>query len=294
MTLSPSEVGVVVVTYKRPEALRMTLVAILSQGIPESKVVVINNDPSVYLSPNEIGSSYTQITILNQLENIASAGGFALGMEFIADRGLKWAWLFNDDSRPVPGSFDSLARSIQNVPNNKIGLVKIANFNAQGKAILLNWKGVRVPSYVEPSVELVPTDLVTFDGCLISTDLIRFIGTCDPAYFMGTYEFDYCLRAKDAGYGIYTLPNGMIEDEKAGSQGGTPPWRQYYNTRNHLHLGLHRKDSQIIFAWIKREMKFTYAILRWEDQKYLRLKYKFLAFLHSIIGKRGKTLNPEV
>lgn len=292
MRLFQTEIGVVIVTYKRPEALRKTIFAVLNQGIPESQIVIINNDSAIALHPKSLDPSFSQLVIQNQTVNIASAGGFAKGMQTIVAMRLRWAWLFNDDSRPIDGSFDSLKSVLEKEGNQKIGLVKIGNMNDRGKATLLNWKGVRVPSYIEPNPELIETDLVTFDGCLISTKLIEKIGTCDPDYFMGTYEFDYCLRAKDAGYSIFTLPNGKIEDEKAGSIGGTPPWRQYYNTRNHLHLGLQRKDMHTILAWIKRELKFTYAIIRFEDQKLLRLRLKTLATFHAILGKRGKRLDP--
>lgn len=292
MKINLEEIGAVIVTYKRPLALKKTIFGILKQGIPEEKIVIINNDPSLFLTSEQIDSAFTQLDIQNQSENIASAGGFAKGMEAMERKGLKWAWLFNDDSRPMVGSLDSIQQAVLELTDQKLGLLKLANCNEKGLATLLNWKGVRVPSYVSVSNQLIQTDLVTFDGCLVSTDLIRSIGTCDPAYFMGTYEFDYCLRAKDAGYSIYTLPNGLIEDEKAGSQGGTPPWRQYYNTRNHLHLGLNRRDIQTILAWVKREMKFTYAIILFENQKLKRLKLKALATSHALQGKRGKTIDP--
>ncbi|GAB2497003.1 glycosyltransferase family protein [Algoriphagus taiwanensis] len=293
MNLIPKDVGAVIVTYKRPEALKKTIFAILSQDIPESQIVIVNNDPSIQLIPEHIDISFTRLVIKNQLENIASAGGFAKGMKAIVDMGLKWAWLFNDDSRPVEGSFFSIKTALENTNYEKIGLIKIGNLNQTGKAILLNWNGVRVPSYVDPSEELIKTDLVTFDGCLISCLLIEDIGTCDPGYFMGTYEFDYCLKAAKKGYKIFTLPNGQIEDEKMGSVGGTPPWRQYYNTRNHLWMGISRRDFRILRSWLLRELKFTYAILMWEDQKILRLRYKFLAMYHAAIGRRGKVLMPK-
>ena len=182
---------------------------------------------------------------------------------------------------------------VKKIGKTRLGLLKLGNLTNQGKAILLDWKGVRKPRYVDVTEDPIQTDLVTFDGCLISGALIREIGTCDPNYFMGTYEFDYCLKASEKGYLIYTLPNGLIEDGKLGSASGTPPWRQYYNTRNHLWLGLNRKEWSIVRAWIVRELKFSYAILRWEDQKFLRLRYKFLGALHALIGKRGKVLEPK-
>ena len=119
------------------------------------------------------------------------------------------------------------------------------------------------------------------------------IGFCDPKFFMGTYEFEYCLRAKDAGFNIYTLPNGLIEDEKKGAASGTPPWRQYYNTRNHLWLALHRRSFYIFKAWLIRELKYTYAIIRFGNQKRERLLFKYRAIRDAILNRRGKTYHPD-
>lgn len=292
MMLSKDTIGVVIVTFRRPGQLEKTLKAIRSQGILPEQIWVINNDKSEDLGYLTCKEDLAGINLIISEENIASAGGFALGMNLVSKSGLNWIWLFNDDSRPVNGSLESILSHKEILEKPKSGMIKISNLNQRREAILQNWKGRRVPTYVPVSNELIETDLVTFDGCLISTSLIKEIGTCDPAYFMGTYEFDFCLKAKDHDFKVYTLPNGLIEDEKSGSIGGTPPWRQYYNTRNHLWLGLNRKSSKTIWAWIVRELKFTYAILRWEDQKGFRIGLKLLATWHALIGKRGRVLNP--
>ncbi|WP_339698730.1 glycosyltransferase [Algoriphagus aquimarinus] len=293
MKITLETIGAVIVTYRRPLQLSKTLNAILDQGILSENIWVINNDPDDRLEMFQSEHRFRTINFHHNKENIASAGGFALGMAKIQSSGLGWAWLFNDDSRPISGSLESIMNHDIELEKGKIGMVKLANLNSTGEAILQNWRGRRVPSYVPVSQQLIETDLVTFDGCLIAAEMIQDIGTCDPSYFMGTYEFDYCLKAKDHGYKIYTIPNGMIEDEKTGSVGGTPPWRQYYNTRNHLHLGIKRRDLGIIWAWIVREAKFTYSILRFQDQKAERLRMKSIASLHAVIGKRGKFYDPN-
>ena len=182
---------------------------------------------------------------------------------------------------------------MQHDRNDNIGLLKIANTNEKQQAVLLYWNGVRKPVYVPVSNDLIRTDLVTFDGCMISGKLMKAIGFCDPLYFMGTYEFDYCLKATDAGFGIFTIPNGLIEDKKLGGAKGTPPWRQYYNTRNHLWLGLHRKSVKIIKGWLIRELKYTYAILRFGDKKMERLIFKLRAIRDAVLNRRGKRYDPE-
>lgn len=280
----------IIVTYNRYSELSKTIFSLEAEGIEKSSMIVVDN---THVTSKKNFEDLSECIWVYPSENIASAGGFALGMKKALSLNANWLLLFNDDSRPMPGAIDSLRNGLKKLGAQKVGLLKIGNLTSQGKGILLDWKGVRKPRYVDPSDDAMKTDLVTFDGCLISSSLIKEIGTCDPKYFMGTYEFDFCLKASESGFGIYTIPNGLIEDGKLGSVGGTPPWRQYYNTRNHLWLGLKRKDLSIIWAWIVRELKFSYAILRWEDQKLLRIRYKLLAAFHAVIGKRGKVLGPR-
>ncbi len=280
----------IIVTYNRYPELTKTIFALESEGIEKSSIIVVDNTQEV---SRESIEDFSECIWIYPSENIASAGGFSTGMEKALSLNASWVLLFNDDSRPMEGAIDSLINGLKKLADQKVGLLKIGNLTSQGKGILLDWRGVRKPRYVDPSDDPIKTDLVTFDGCLISTSLIKELGPCDPMYFMGTYEFDYCLKASESGFGIYTIPNGLIEDGKLGSSNGTPPWRQYYNTRNHLWLGLNRKDWSIIRAWMVRELKFSYAILRWEDQKLLRLRYKLLAAFHALIGRRGKVLGPK-
>ena len=200
-------------------------------------------------------------------------------------------WLFNDDSRPVEGSLKSILTHL-NSDKIQIGLLKIANKDENNKAVLLYWNGVRKPVSVDVSNEIVQTDLITFDCCIISKKTIEKIGYCDPLYFMGTYEFDYCLKAKDAGIGVYTLPNGLIEDGKLGGKNGTPPWRQYYNTRNHLWLALNRKSFVIFKGWLIREIKYTLSIILSGDKKIMRLVFKLRAIRDAFLNKRGKRYDP--
>lgn len=281
---------VIIVTYNRYTELSKTIFALENEGIGKDSIIIVDNTSK---DTRKIIDILSECIWIYPSENIASAGGFALGMKQALSLKADWILLFNDDSRPMPGAIDSLRKGLKKLSDQKVGLLKIGNLTSQGKGILLDWKGVRKPRYVDPSDDPMKTDLVTFDGCLISTSLIKEIGTCDPKFFMGTYEFDFCLKASESGFGIYTIPNGLIDDGKLGSVGGTPPWRQYYNTRNHLWLGLKRKDLSIVWAWIIRELKFSYAILRWEDQKLLRLRYKLLAAFHAVIGERGKVLEPR-
>jgi GT2 family glycosyltransferase len=290
MLIDNFKIAVVIVTFNRCDELVKTICAIQNQGILENDIIVINNN-STDTTKNILDSNYKNIQSLHLNENIASAGGFSKGMQTAYEKGYDWVWLFNDDSRPVEGSLKSILEHL-NSDKIQIGLLKIANKDENNKAVLLYWNGVRKPVSVDVSNEIVQTDLITFDGCIISKKTIEKIGYCDPLYFMGTYEFDYCLKAKDAGIGVYTLPNGLIEDGKLGGKNGTPPWRQYYNTRNHLWLALNRKSFVIFKGWLIREIKYTLSIILSGDKKILRLVFKLRAIRDAFLNKRGKRYDP--
>ena len=284
------KIAVVIVTFNRCDELVKTISAIQNQGILENDIIVINNNSSDN-TKNILDSNFKNIQSIHLNENIASAGGFSKGMQTAYEKGYDWVWLFNDDSRPVEGSLKSILEYL-NSDKIEIGLLKIANKDENNKAVLLYWNGVRKPVSVDVSNEIVQTDLITFDGCIISKKTIEKIGYCDPLYFMGTYEFDYCLKAKDAGIGVYTLPNGLIEDGKLGGKNGTPPWRQYYNTRNHLWLALDRKSFVIFKGWLIREIKYTLSIILSGDKKIIRLVFKLRAIRDAFLNKRGKRYDP--
>ena len=284
------KIAVVIVTFNRCDELVKTISAIQNQGILENDIIVINNN-STDNTKNILDSNYKNIQSIHLNENIASAGGFSKGMQTAFEKGYDWVWLFNDDSRPVEGSLKSMLAHL-NSDKIQIGLLKIANKDENNKAVLLYWNGVRKPVSVDVSNEIVQTDLITFDGCIISKKTIEKIGYCDPLYFMGTYEFDYCLKAKDAGIGVYTLPNGLIEDGKLGGKNGTPPWRQYYNTRNHLWLALNRKSFVIFKGWLIREIKYTLSIILSGDKKIIRLVFKLRAIRDALLNRRGKRYDP--
>jgi len=284
------KIAVVIVTFNRCNELVKTISAIQNQGIIENDIIVINNN-STDNTKNILDSNYKNIQSIHLNENIASAGGFSKGMQTAYEKGYDWVWLFNDDSRPVEGSLKSMLAHL-NSDKIQIGLLKIANKDENNKAVLLYWNGVRKPVSVDVSNEIVQTDLITFDGCIISKKTIEKIGYCDPLYFMGTYEFDYCLKAKDAGIGVYTLPNGLIEDGKLGGKNGTPPWRQYYNTRNHLWLALNRKSFVIFKGWLIREIKYTLSIILSGDKKIIRLVFKLRAIRDALLNRRGKRYDP--
>jgi GT2 family glycosyltransferase len=292
LIMNSMKIAAVIVTYNRKDELKKTVEYLTSQGLPIEIIVIDNNSKDATQEVVKTLSLNANIHYLLQSENLGSAGGFAAGMAYGLKNGFDYVWLFNDDSRPHPSALSTLLTAIKNLSDANLGLIKIGMLR-NGKSEASYWKGRRITHYIPKSDTPVKTDLITFDGCFIHTKVIDNIGTCDPNFFMGIYEFDFCLRALDAGFTIYTLPNGLIEDEKKGSASGVPFWRMYYVTRNHLYLGIKRKSAQTIFAFTLLEVKKFLSIMFLQKDKLIKLQYKSKAILDALTGKMGRTVEPK-
>jgi GT2 family glycosyltransferase len=281
-----------IVTYNRLDTLLKSIEAHIADGISESNILIVDNASSDQ-TVEVVKQQYPFIQFILNKDNLGSAGGFSICMQYAVDHGYDYVWLYNDDSRPKNGSYNNMIDAVGKLlkADARFRILKMG-LARNGLVDLTYWKYNRYRRKVHISNEPVKTDLVSFDGCLIDINLIKKIGTCKPEYFMGIYEIEFCLRARDFGYNIYTLPLGLIDDEKKGSAGGAPYWRMYYVTRNHLRLALQRKSLRILIDFIYLELKKTISITLFHKDKYMKLKYKLKAIIDSLRGKMGRRVNP--
>lgn len=284
------KIDVGIVTYNRKEYLKTTLHAIVNMHTPFVNSIFVFDNNSTDGTDSFLKENFSNITYFKNKKNVGSAGGFAACMNYLLTSDADWIWLFNDDSYPNNLSIDFLNDALNNFDLTNVGMIKISR-EIEGKAEIIYWNGIGKGKLIPISNEFKESDLVTFDGTLISKKLIQSIGTCNPNFFMGTYEYDFCLRATDKKFKILTLPNGTIIDLKLGSTGGVPIWRTYFNTRNHLYLVLQRKSIKGIFQWVFRELKYSIGILMFKDKKIRRIQMKIMATYHGVIGRLGKVID---
>ena len=73
-------------------------------------------------------------------------------------------------------------------------------------------------------------------------------------------DVEYPLRLRAAG--VTMLQAGVpYESLRLGATAGGPPWRAYYQTRNHLHLAVSHRSPALLGGFVLRTAKHTaYAI----------------------------------
>jgi hypothetical protein len=80
------------------------------------------------------------------------------------------------------------------------------------------------------------TELAHGACMMISKAVIDKIGMLDDSYFMFYEEYDYCERAKRAGFEIYFNGHSHILHKQSVSVGKNSPMKSYYMTRNRIYF----------------------------------------------------------
>jgi len=258
----PSTLYGVLVTFRRPEALRGTLHTLAEQTRRLDQLFVVDNEPldanlRVVEEYREtgLGASYLPMD-----ENVGPAGGYAAGiaasLEHV-DGHQSWIVLVDDDDPPWN---DSILEEMERFANDtkqrdpETGAVGCggSRFDLRtGKAVRLLDEDLAGPV----RVHAIGNNMWPF----YDPDALAGIGSFDPRLFFGFEELDLGLRLGKAGYHLYC--NGPLRLASRGRtgrlglevrprwRGGRPAWRRYYSTRNLIWI-LRRRDSVFAAAWL--------------------------------------------
>lgn len=114
----------VVVTYKRHELLKMSLLALDAQEL--TQIIVVNNGGASDLLTcqlvNHLSENMkTDVSLINTERNLGGAGGFALGIEVALRVGFNYMWLMDDDCIPDAGALAALLSVAESGTKDSLG-----------------------------------------------------------------------------------------------------------------------------------------------------------------------------
>jgi GT2 family glycosyltransferase len=292
----PLRVAAVVVTYNRSDVLPNALTGLLAQSRPLNELIVVDN-ASTDGTTDMLAADFPTACLVRMSENLGPGGGFAQGIGEAVSNGNDWVWVFNDDDVPDPDALEALLDAVVELPA-RTGILGSGRREGLGRAIPLGgrWTGFRHRSVALPadtSGAPVALDVLTFSGSLVSAALVREVGVPKIDYFMMVEDFEYCLRARRAGWGVYALPRPLVVSLALGSQGQARPWRGYYQTRNQLAMALEHRSLRELWWWAFRNAKFCAGAVRSRDRPGKRLRMRALGAWHALRGVSGRTIAPE-
>lgn len=284
-------VAAAITTFNRKDVLRRCLQAMLDQTRPLDEVIVVDN-ASADGTADMVAAEFPSVRLVAMAENTGAAGGFAAGLEAAVAGGADWVWMFNDDDIPVPDALATMLAAAEGLPS-RTGIVGCARRDEAGNphGLGLLWRHRHIPVLAaDPDGPPLAIDVVAFSGTLVAGGLIREVGVPKPQFFMMAEELDYCLRARDAGWRTYVLPRQLVTAYAMGSDGSAPPWRGYYQTRNHLAMTLERRSLPELAWWLSRTLRFCIGALRSGDRPGERVRLRLLGAWHALRGISGRTV----
>jgi GT2 family glycosyltransferase len=233
-----TSVLIIIVNYRTP-ALALEAAASLEAE------VAARGDTHVVIVDNGSGDGSAEVLAAGIVERgmkkwcdllpVAENRGFAAGN----NQGLRWyeertgalpdfTWLLNPDTTAHPGAIGALTAFLTDQPRAGIvgsrclwedGRIRFSSFRFPSVATelayaigfgpitrLLGHREVVLPIAEQPT----RADWVSGSSFMIRRAVIERIGVMDEGYFLYFEESDYCARAIDAGFEIWTVPESVI------------------------------------------------------------------------------------
>ncbi len=237
----------VLVTYRRPEALRHYLDVIGTQTRRIDHLVVVDNDPAPVIrqlvDEATTAAVATHIDHVEMASNVGPAGGFAEGLRrvlAVADDD-DWVVLLDDDDPPPRDDmFEWLLRfALEQHQRDPL----VAAVGRTGARFDHRW-GRMVRLRDDQLTGAVPVDYVAGNQFpTIRVGAVRDAGPYRDDLFFGFEELEFGLRLRARGYrvlidGGFTLMARARVNRLGDGFGrprltkSAPPWRRYYSVRN--------------------------------------------------------------
>lgn len=280
MTPPAPRIAVIVLSYKRKDLLAACLRSLEEHtDLGRHQVVVVDNasgDGSAEMAE----ADFPWATVVRNAENLGFAGGVNRGLVAVQADGYV---LLNSDARVKAGWLDRLIATAWSSPD--VGLVGAMEVTETGAARWGGPEGAIADAAKRPVTE---EEVVAFACALIRREVIDRIGYLDHGYFMYHEDWDYCHRARLAGFRIlYDPAVEVVHVGEASFKTQPSAWRTHVRTVSRLRYQLiHWPPGRLLRSAGREAVLFGYWLKEGQPGPYLRGWGKTLRALRDIRRRR--------
>lgn len=216
-------VAIVILTYNGRALIDACLDAVRTHTVLDGVQVVVVDNASTDGTADHVAAQHPWVHLVRNGKNLGFAGGVNSGIQAVHAGSYV---LLNSDALVTPGW---LARLERTAAGPQVGIAGALEVHADGTP---RW-GPALP----PIDERVPEDRETtsFACALIRREVVDRIGFLDHGYFMYHEDWDYCHRAKAAGFRIVFDPAVVVVHPGEGSfKTQVPAWKARIRTTSRL------------------------------------------------------------
>jgi hypothetical protein len=226
---------VVVLNWNNPADTLLCLRHLVQSRYPHMRPVVVDNG-STDDSVAQIRAAFPQIPLLQTGANLGYAGGNNQGIRYSLEQGAAYVVLLNNDAFVAPDALGHLVAAAERDPTIAAAGCKVPLY-AEPRRL---WAAGEVFPFgcspLDDGAFDTPCDIEYAAGCciLLRRAALARVGLFDPDFFCYFEEYDWCLRATDAGYRIVYVPEAVVYHRVAASAGAASPLYYYFYVRNYL------------------------------------------------------------
>lgn len=294
--LVADDLRAVVVTYQRPDDLRVLMTRLAEQTVVPSHLVVVDNDADEecrrIVESAPLAASYVTVH-----DNLGPAGGLRLGIRrALADGFSGWVLLLDDDNPPIRPDDIERVRRLRGPGVGGVGLTG-ARFDRR-TGTMRRFADAELSGVLD--VDYIPGNHLP----MYSTDALAEVGGPSPRLFFGYEELELGLRVIGAGWRLVVDGDEFLALRKRfGTTERDPirpesirresPWRRFYSVRNMLLvLAEHGSRTAMVRSSARALLGSLRRVARRDPGSVGLLWSTIVGLAHGWSGRSGRTLEP--
>jgi hypothetical protein len=232
-------VGVVIPILNRRDDTLECLTSLYSSGYSPIQVYIVDNG-STDGSSQVIASRFPHVTILRLESNRGFSQASNIGIRQALASGMEYILLLNNDTIVDPNMIEELVKAADILSKAGILAPQIMHYGQElvwSSGSQINPLTLDLPDFshsakLSPISKMKKVDAVVGCGMLIRQNVFNKIGLLDESFFFYFEDLDFCLRARDAGYEIWTIPQAQMWHKVSASTEGHKHIRFYHLARS--------------------------------------------------------------
>lgn len=271
----------------------------LKQLSENGLVICVTDNASASFEETALKSVFPGLIIFRNEQNLGYAGGHLKAINYAIEQKADAIWILNNDLKVLPETLCGLIQAWKKIGDGLFGSASIDGQSTPNREVIWSLDKTDSPRCTFEEIDrnilqkedvLQVANIVGY-SLFIPMEVIKKHGYMDTSFFLYFEETDYCLRLLKKGVFSYWVGNSKVIHEGKGSSIRYPGLQRalnYYIYRNLFRL-IRTHASNVIFLYYLKD--FIVRLFTKEQEPHLK-SIQTKGVVHSIIGKRGRIINP--
>ena len=248
----------VVTTYNRVELAGDLLSSLNEVESPSFDVLLVDDNSTANYQPLLNKKYNFPLSYIKNEKNQGPASSLNQGLDYALAKNYDYVWLLDDDVMVEKDTLKHLIDDLAKDKNIAASGSALYDINNKNKLISLGYFFNFQTLMPEKNYSAEDVDYISTCSDLVDLGVIKKTGLrFDEKYFLRSYDIDFYLQLKRAGYRIIASHNSKAyhpDFEKDSAE------KHYYNLRNNTYFALKfdpkKFKNQIIFTWLSWAKKW--------------------------------------